>query len=276
MNVHENQNAMRIFWYADGVLVYQGPIRDNRLHAHNAIQIVFAPKETVRLQVESESVQTGGAILLSGVKHRLEAADEHTVLILIDAEHNLADHLQAHFRATTQPKAAVARNTLAISPGIINELYTRHAWDAESNTSKLNDCQSAYKLITDLVRAICSTDHSRKSRDARIIGLMRRLSDEAPDPVKAFDLAHELGLSESRFLHLFKQSAGIPLRRFMLWQRLLRAVHCVLQGESLTFAAHSAGFADQAHFTRTFVDMFGLAPSEIFGRSRFVQAHICS
>jgi AraC-like DNA-binding protein len=35
----------------------------------------------------------------------------------------------------------------------------------------------------------------------------------------------------------------------------------MLNGESISAAAHAAGFADAAHFTRTSKRMFGFAPS---------------
>lgn len=34
-------------------------------------------------------------------------------------------------------------------------------------------------------------------------------------------------------------------------------------GSSLTEAAHAAGFADSAHFSRTFRRMFGVAPASL-------------
>jgi AraC-like DNA-binding protein len=40
---------------------------------------------------------------------------------------------------------------------------------------------------------------------------------------------------------------------------------------SLTEAADAAGFADSAHFSRTFRAMFGLTPSQILKRSKSVQ-----
>ena len=41
------------------------------------------------------------------------------------------------------------------------------------------------------------------------------------------------------------------------------AVERMADGASLTEAAHEAGFADSAHFSRTFRRMFGLAPSSL-------------
>ena len=42
------------------------------------------------------------------------------------------------------------------------------------------------------------------------------------------------------------------------------------QGETMTDAAHVADFADAAHLTRTFNQMFGIAPSALM-RGRFFQ-----
>jgi len=38
-----------------------------------------------------------------------------------------------------------------------------------------------------------------------------------------------------------------------------------LEGASLTEAAHAAGFFDSAHFSRTFRQTFGFAPSTVLG-----------
>ena len=97
-------------------------------------------------------------------------------------------------------------------------------------------------------------------------------------PVKNISLsliAAEVHLSEGRFIHLFKEQIGIPVRRYLLWRRLLMAVKAVVRGSSFTTAAYETGFADSAHLSRTFKAMFGLSPSEVFKDSRFVQAVAC-
>lgn len=74
-------------------------------------------------------------------------------------------------------------------------------------------------------------------------------------------LAAVAGLSESRFLHVFRESTGTPLRRYLMWQRLQRAAPLLVTRATLTEAAFAAGFSDAAHMTRTFKRLFGVTPS---------------
>ncbi len=74
-------------------------------------------------------------------------------------------------------------------------------------------------------------------------------------------LAAACGLSDSRLRHLFKEQTGTTLRRFALWTRTESAFLSVLLGHSITFAAHEAGFADHAHFTRSLRRLMGQPPS---------------
>jgi AraC-like DNA-binding protein len=89
------------------------------------------------------------------------------------------------------------------------------------------------------------------------------------------DLANQAYLSKSRFMHLFSDQIGIPVRKFILWQRLKHALIHLSEGESITASAHAAGFTDSAHMNRTFKTMFGITPSAIFKNSRFIQVFAC-
>jgi AraC-like DNA-binding protein len=53
----------------------------------------------------------------------------------------------------------------------------------------------------------------------------------------------------------------MALRPYTLWRRFLRVWELLMAGESLSSAAHAAGFADAAHLTRTSRRMFGFPPS---------------
>lgn len=76
-------------------------------------------------------------------------------------------------------------------------------------------------------------------------------------------MAAEAFLSPSRFRHLFVEQTGMALRPYILWRRFLRVWDLLAEGESLSTAAHRAGFADAAHLTRTSRRMFGFPPSAL-------------
>jgi AraC-like DNA-binding protein len=76
-------------------------------------------------------------------------------------------------------------------------------------------------------------------------------------------LAALVGLSETRFSHWFREQTGMPLRSYRKWLRLVRGLEHALRGGNLTDAAHQAAFADQAHFSRTFLQMIGVRASDL-------------
>jgi len=69
-------------------------------------------------------------------------------------------------------------------------------------------------------------------------------------------------------MHIFTESVGVPLRPYILWLRLQRAACDLMEGYSVTSAAHSAGFSDGAHLTRTFRRMLGMTPTDLALRKR--------
>src|SRR5205085_7232909 len=81
--------------------------------------------------------------------------------------------------------------------------------------------------------------------------------------VSLAEVAQAAHLSPSRFRHLFVEQTGMPLRTYVLWRRLLHVWELLMEGETLSGAAHAAGFADSAHLSRTARKMFGLPPSAL-------------
>jgi AraC-like DNA-binding protein len=102
--------------------------------------------------------------------------------------------------------------------------------------------------------------------DARIVEAVKRMRGDPCEPHALAELCKRAGLSSSRFLHLFKEVTGVPLRRYRIWNRIGAAARAIARGESLTEAAHGAGFSSSAHFSSAFRDMFGMMPSELFAR----------
>jgi AraC family transcriptional regulator len=102
------------------------------------------------------------------------------------------------------------------------------------------------------------------AHDARIVEALHFLRDQ-PEAYESLDtLAERVHLSPSRFQHLFKEQVGVPVRRYVLWQKMRRALDLAIAGNSLTTAALSAGFSDSAHLSRTVRAIMGIAPEFLF------------
>ncbi len=97
----------------------------------------------------------------------------------------------------------------------------------------------------------CSAD----SRVATIVGELRR-----PESTRLDVIASRVGLSHSRFSHLFASTVGGAPARYRRWRRLWIAAQHLARGERIVDAALDAGFSDAAHLTRTFVEMLGITP----------------
>ena len=91
--------------------------------------------------------------------------------------------------------------------------------------------------------------------------VLEKLAADLDPPLSASQAAGLACLSESRFSHLFVEEVGLAYRTYLLWRRLMVAVDGIAAGASLTKAAHDSGFADSAHFSRTFLRKFGVPAS---------------
>ncbi|QRN95953.1 helix-turn-helix transcriptional regulator [Archangium violaceum] len=101
----------------------------------------------------------------------------------------------------------------------------------------------------------------RREPDGRVARVLEALRDPAVDrrPVVA-----RVGISQAHLQALFVRDVGLPIRTFQLWHRLLVAVGASARLDA-TNAAHFAGFADLAHFSRTCRRMLGYSPTALSG-----------
>jgi AraC-like DNA-binding protein len=76
-------------------------------------------------------------------------------------------------------------------------------------------------------------------------------------------LAGDVGISPSRLRSITHEQIGVPLTQLRLWSRLARAILWLPYGPTAAAAAAAAGFADQAHFTRTARQFLGRTPGAL-------------
>lgn len=121
------------------------------------------------------------------------------------------------------------------------------------------------RLWAETLDRVAGRWHTPKRTDLRVVQVLDIIKRRFPDSPSLAELAQAVGLSPGRLVHLWKAEVGLSLRRYVLWLRLRHVVSRVTIGDSLTDAAHEAGFADSAHLSRTFSAMFGLPLSRLFG-----------
>ena len=112
-----------------------------------------------------------------------------------------------------------------------------------------------------------------RNLDERIARVLALLEQADAAPVSAQALAAQVNLSFSRFVHLFKEELGVPLRTFRSWKRARSVLQYVRQDANLTQIAHHTGYPDSAHFSRSIREVFGLQPREVMAGSRRIALH---
>jgi AraC-like DNA-binding protein len=125
-------------------------------------------------------------------------------------------------------------------------------------------------LIRQCVRSLCPGAPPARRLDERVTKVLTAIQASDDLRMSIEEAAAMAFLSPSRFAHLFKQQVGLPFRRYMLWRKLTRAMLTIGREPTIAAAAHASDFADAAHLTRTFYQMFGLPPS-VMMRGDFFQ-----
>jgi AraC-like DNA-binding protein len=116
-------------------------------------------------------------------------------------------------------------------------------------------------LIRHCVLSLCAGAPPSRRLDERVTKVLTAIQASDNLRMSIEDAAAMAFLSPSRFAHLFKQQVGLPFRRYMLWRKLTRAMLSIGREPTIAAAAHASDFADAAHLTRTFYQMFGIPPS---------------
>ena len=231
-------------------MIVWGPGFTTAGHRHHCVQLVMAMRGTllIRGRTSGAWMKCGAALVRPDAAHEVDARDTTVLIGFVDSESELGAALAqriegdiscvsntqvAHWRAAIGRRPTEAR----VERWVTTELLHRR---------RPVRIHPGVSLVLKHLREKfgISGDCSLKT------------------------LAGISGLSQSRFMHVFTESTGVPLRPYVLWLRLQRACCDLMAGASVTAAAHSAGFSDAAHLTRTFRRMLGMTPTDLALRKR--------
>lgn len=238
----KNETGPIRLWLSAQRTLYLGPGFAAQWHRHHAGKICIALEDVLRWRSSDQRCEGEACFVPAHVDHEIEAVSRAAVLYF-DADG--ADYEHACRSYGERLCTLVVAN--------------KHTWSELLYQG--GDDDVIRRACDELIRV----EHRISTeRDPRIIAVLALIDQRLHEPVRVEELASEVGASRSWLTHRFSREMGTPLRRYVAWRRLRRALELALQGASLTEAAHRAGFADGAHFSRTYRATFGMAPQWLF------------
>lgn len=160
-----------------------------------------------------------------------------------------------------------------------NELSARHTpledlWGAAADSTRnrlleVDDCMARLAVLESMLTArIAHMDAGRQAFDRTFASM------PALDSVAA--AARHSGLSHRSFIVQVREAVGLVPKRYLRILRFQKALHSIRAGGAGSLAMHAAqaGFSDQAHFSRDFLELSGVTPREYLRRSPVEPNHL--
>lgn len=222
-------------------------------HAHYATQVAFGSTPGIRFRPDErvEWTEYDGALISSRQPHAMDATRvSPSAVILVEPE-------------TSQGRALAERHPAGGITALNNDSFASasSALFATWRTHGNSDATAAAAQA--VIDALAPNARTAAVSDERILRAVTYIRSHLDRPLTLEEVAREACLSPSRFRHLFIEQTGTALRPYVLWRRFLLAWEVVMRGGSISAAAHTAGFADAAHLSRTSSRMFGFPPSAL-------------
>lgn len=249
-----NWSGKVLLWEEYGLFL--GAAGSAEMHESPAIKICISLNDHFELRISEDNSwqKYTSAIIPAGTQHAIEGHRNKMAMFLLAPEGKLGQQL---ITVTNENNITVMSADILRSISPLLSMFDNSGQDD-------NAYAQAYIKIISLIGSDTVTIDPRVAQSIEWI----RAGRENGFLVK--DIAAEVDLSESRFSHLFTEHVRVPVRRYLLWLRLRDALHMLAGGGSLTETAHSAGFADSSHLTRTFKTSLGIAPSALVRDSSLV------
>ena len=239
-----------VFVWTDRAL-FVGDRSETSLHSHHATELCIALDDLgLDMSAPDGPDLRGipGAMVRAGAAHQLAIPGPKVAVLYLDPQSGIAASLH-DWLGDTDIKPLPPKLMQAQRPAFRNFL--------ESPDAALPEAESA---CGNLIRSFAH-EAPLPTMHWRVRRAMEQLDVRLDDPPSLENLAAGIGISPSRLRHMFKEQAGLPMSRYVLWMRLRTALLRALEGASMTESAQEAGFSDAAHFTRTCRQMFGLPPT---------------
>ena len=231
---------------------------DAEEHRHSFVQVTISLSGEFEIEVEGLSLRSPGMIINSNVVHRLKEAGHPLMLLLIDSTSELA----ASF------KRVLEGQQYHVFPP---EIMKRVREFVQEEYAGVKDPDSYRSFLGQLMRLLGVQQMNTAIVDPRIKEFIQLIKDCTDSEHSVSQYARQLGLSNSRLSHLFKENTGISLSGYMVLHKLQKATYFIFEGLSITDAAMAAGFDSPSHLAATSKQLLGMTAKDIRKDSVFLK-----
>jgi AraC-like DNA-binding protein len=247
-------------YLSNGRILLIGENLENDEHRHHALQITInLTADTFIMRRDGREFSLHGAVISPNSPHQVVSSATWRAVILLDAQTQYARQINDRFNSESGI-AALPVEDMAFCREVLRDFAGRAC-----------SIDAADRAITRVIERMAGPAVAPAPHDARVAKVLALIPQAQGSDLSVGFLARQVFISESRLSHLFKAEIGIPLQHYLLWYKVAQAGFNIGRGMSLTQAAGESGFADSAHFSRAFRAMFGITPSQILKRGRYVQ-----
>ncbi|MFD2556700.1 helix-turn-helix domain-containing protein [Sphingobacterium tabacisoli] len=224
--------------------IFVGKLNDNALHKHYAMQISIAANGKLDIaDNQNNHNHYSTCFINSNVEHQF-TCNEMSLIILINPISSIGHQLYIRNKAID-----IAELNEDLMP--IREMFVDYL-EKKSDFGQLTG-----NVGNHLRNYTCKCEVGNHVEDDRIYKAIQYLEQNFDRIVSLKEISSTCFLSETRFLHLFKDKTKLNFRRYQLWNKLVKSLP-YLKTHSITETAHRFGFTDSSHYSRTFKETFGV------------------
>jgi AraC-like DNA-binding protein len=245
---------MQVWELEPGRLMVAGGFSDLALHHHPAVQITVGGRGPLTVTCEGDTHEECRLVVVSsGARHAVRANSESGALTLyLGLQTPQGNALNALSRKLNQQQGIwIVEDGQRLAETTVTSL------DADGP-------DAAAELLVD---GLCELGDWRSDGPLTVHPQLRQaievVASRMPDHIDVTSAAGAVALSPDYLGRLCKQQTGVSFSATIRWERLVAAVSYLLDGYSVTDAAHLAGFADGSHANKVCWEMTGATPSEL-------------
>lgn len=219
------------------------------------LRIALGDAETGKMPADPDWQTTELAVVPPHLPHRV--ACDQRLISSVTVEPETVDEARLPAWMLGTPGAVAG----ADARRMVERVRAAHAWlrthghAIDLQTTSFDECFFGQVLVP-------------RQIDPRIASVLEAIRNDPSLPITAQDCADAVGLSFSRFLHLFKAEVGTPFRSLRTWKRARSLLHHVTRDTNLVHVALDTGYPDSTHFSHSIRHVYGLKPRDLFAGSR--------